>query len=398
MTQSELYYRALLTKFLDNRCDPEELEEVMDFLAADESNVLLLSVMQQDFFDSSNSCEDMSNESSGRVLSVLLQKIEPPVAVTINSNRKYLMIAAVVAAITVGIFFLTLYFWTGQAPVKNKSCAQRFKNDVQPGTNKATLTLGDGTKVDLDDAQNGTLAKQGNTAVVKAGNKLSYNSINATDEQVVFNTVSTPRGGQYQLQLPDGTMVWLNAATVLKFPTVFTGKERRVEIKGEAYFEVAQNRSAPFIVSVNNSEVQVLGTRFNVMAYNDEASVKTTLLDGAVKFKSGVDSSILKPGQQSELLQTGKIRINTGIDIDAVMAWKNGALSFNNADLKEVMRSLSRWYDVDVEYQNVSFNQTFIGELPKSLTLIEVLKALELTGNLRFGIEGKKIIVLPDPK
>jgi len=329
---------------------------------------------------------------------VLLQKIEPPVAVTINSNRKYLMIAAVVAAITVGIFFLTLYFWTGQAPVKNKSCAQRFKNDVQPGTNKATLTLGDGTKVDLDDAQNGTLAKQGNTAVVKAGNKLSYNSINATDEQVVFNTVSTPRGGQYQLQLPDGTMVWLNAATVLKFPTVFTGKERRVEIKGEAYFEVAQNRSAPFIVSVNNSEVQVLGTRFNVMAYNDEASVKTTLLDGAVKFKSGVDSSILKPGQQSELLQTGKIRINTGIDIDAVMAWKNGALSFNNADLKEVMRSLSRWYDVDVEYQNVSFNQTFIGELPKSLTLIEVLKALELTGNLRFGIEGKKIIVLPDPK
>ncbi|MBV4358874.1 FecR family protein [Pinibacter aurantiacus] len=397
MTQNDQYYQALLAKFLDNQCSREEFEVLMDFLATDESNALLSSALREES-NISDAQENISPETSNRMLTALTKQINIPAPITIHLKKKFFMAAAVVAALTIGLFLFAPRFKSKPAPANTVASAQRFKNDVQPGTNKATLTLGDGSTVNLDDSQNGTLAQQGGSDVIKEDNKLSYSSTNTASQQVVFNTVATPRGGQYQLQLPDGTLVWLNAATTLKFPTAFYGKERRVEINGEAYFEVAQNRNAPFIVSVGNAEVQVLGTRFNVMAYSDEGSIKTTLLDGGVRFKSRDDSSVLKPGEQSMLLRNGKIKINTSIDIDAVMAWKNGMMNFNEADLTTVMRQLSRWYDVDIEYQNATSNQTFVGELPKDLTLMDVLKALERTGNLRFGIEGKKIIVLPEPK
>jgi len=397
MTQNEQYYQELLAKFLDDQCSREELEVLLDFLAKEESNPLLSSALREDLNEETQR-EDISSEASGRILTALMRKTNAPGIIAIKRKRTFFLVAAVVAAMSIGLFFLAPRSSVNHAPANTINYAQRFKNDVQPGANKAVLTLGDGSTVNLDDAQNGSLTKQGGTDVIKKGNKLSYNSTHTATEQIVFNTIATPRGGQYELQLPDGTMVWLNAATTLKFPTAFSGKERRVEIAGEAYFEVAQNRNAPFIVSVNNAEVQVLGTRFDVMAYNDEGAIKTTLLDGGVRFKCHDDSSVLKPGEQSMLLRNGKIKINNGVDIDAVMAWKNGMMNFNNADLTTVMRQLSRWYDVDIEYQNASFNQTFIGELPKSLTLMDVLQALERTGNLRFGIEGKKIIVLPEPK
>ncbi|MDH7460017.1 FecR domain-containing protein [Chitinophagaceae bacterium 26-R-25] len=397
MTQNEQYYQELLAKFLDNQCSREELEVLLDFLAKDEANPLLLSALRKEHNEDALS-EDISHDASDRILATLIQKTNAPGIITINRRKTFFLVAAVVAAMSIGLFFLAPQFRSGRPPANRINYTQRFKNDVQPGTNKAVLTLGDGSTVNLDDAQNGSLAKQGGTDIIKKGNRLSYNAAHTATQQIVFNTISTPRGGQYQLQLPDGTMVWLNAATTLKFPTSFSGNERRVEITGEAYFEVAQNRNVPFIVSVNDAEVQVLGTRFNVMAYSDEGSVKTTLLDGGVRFKSHDDSSVLKPGEQSMLLRNGKIKINNGVDIDAVMAWKNGMMNFNDADLTTVMRQLSRWYDVDIVYQNASFNQTFIGELPKSLTLMDVLQALERTGNLRFGIEGKKIIVLPELK
>ncbi len=271
-----------------------------------------------------------------------------------------------------------------------------FKNDVAPGGNKAILTLADGSVIVLDSAQNGTLTNQGNTKVIKLDNgQLAYNSAGIKSTEVLFNTISTPRGGQYQVILPDGSKVWLNAASSLRFPAAFVDKERRVDVTGEAYFEIAKNAAMPFVVSVGGAEVQVLGTHFNIMAYDDEATMKTTLLEGSIKFVKGNTSHLLKPGQQSQLTPTGSVNVASGVDMAHVMAWKNGLFHFEDADIQTFMRQLSRWYDVEVVYQNKNNNDQFVLEMPRSSKLSDVLKVLELTGDIRFGIDGKKIIILP---
>ncbi|MDB5087420.1 MAG: FecR family protein, partial [Mucilaginibacter sp.] len=210
----------------------------------------------------------------------------------------------------------------------------------------------------------------------------------------LYNTVSTPRGGHYQVILPDGSQVWLNAASSIRFPTAFTDKERKVEISGEAYFEVAKNKALPFVVKVNSSEVRVFGTHFNVMAYTDEAAIKTTLLEGSVQFSNGSASCMLKPGEQSELTKSGQVKVISGVDVDNAIAWKNNMFDFENTDIESVMRQLSRWYDVDVVY-NKKVNDRFFAEIPSSSKLSEVLKALELTGKVNFDIQGRKIIINP---
>ncbi|MDI3320870.1 DUF4974 domain-containing protein [Pinibacter sp. MAH-24] len=399
MIKDDQYYKALLTRYLDNECTPEELSEIMNYLSKEESDTLLQSVLRDNIAEGPLSSESIAEKASGRILNELMVTVEVAPVVPFYKRTKYYKVAAAMIAIVVSILYTIGFRQKEQTKiVAQTGYCNRFKNDVAPGSNKATLILGDGSAIDLDNANNGTLTKQGGVEVVKSGDKLSYKTSNSITDEIVYNTIVTPRGGQYQLQLPDGTKVWLNAATKLKFPAAFVGKERHVEIEGEAYFEVAQNISKPFTVGVHNGEVQVLGTNFNIMAYREEAAINTTLLQGSVKFRTATDSSMLRPGQQSQLCNDGKIKINKSADVDAVMAWKNGAINFCNADLKTVMRQLSRWYDVDIDYQNTSFNLHFVGELPRSLSLIEVLKALELTGNLHFGIEGKKIVVLPESK
>ena len=187
----------------------------------------------------------------------------------------------------------------------------------------------------------------------------------------------------------------MNAASSLRFPTSFTGKERRVEImNGEAYFEVAKNKKMPFIVRLNSAEIQVLGTHFNVMAYAEEATVKTTLLEGSIKFVQQQRGLLLKPGEQIQLSKDGSTKIESDVDTDQVVAWKNGLFQFDNSDIETVMRQLSRWYDVSVVYSNTNIKHLFVGEMPRSSTLSEILKALELTSRIHFKIDGKKIIVL----
>jgi transmembrane sensor len=270
---------------------------------------------------------------------------------------------------------------------------ERFKNDILPGGNKAVLTLADGSTIVLDDAQNGALAQQGNTKVIKLGGKLSYDPENGQTREVLYNTIATPRGGQYQIALPDGSQVWLNAASSLRFPTAFVGSERRVEITGEAYFEVAKNRSIPFVVSVNGAEVQVLGTHFDVMAYQEENAVKTTLLEGTVRFVSGSNNSLLTPGQQSQLTKEGQIKVLSDVDVEEVMAWKNGMFDFEKTDIETVMRQLSRWYNVEVVFKNKKEYNSLTAELPRNTNLSDVLKVLELSGSAQFDIQGNKIIV-----
>ena len=265
---------------------------------------------------------------------------------------------------------------------------------MPPGDNKAVLTLADGSTVVLDDAQNGALALQGNTKVIKLNGRLNYKAATQATKEVLFNTISTPRGGQYQVQLPDHSLVWLNAASSLLFPTAFTCHQRSVEITGEAYFEVTKNNNMPFSVKAGNAQVQVLGTHFNIMAYNDEASLKTTLLEGAVTFSENNVIKVLAPGQQSQLFKNGKVKVVNGIEADEVLAWKNGVFDFQGADIGTVVRQLARWYDVDVVYKK-EVADLFYAKIPRNTKLSVVLKALELTGKVHFEIDEKKIIVMP---
>ena len=272
---------------------------------------------------------------------------------------------------------------------------KKVENDVLPGGNKAILTLSDGYVISLDDAKNGQLAQQGNVQIAKLGNgQVAYSVIEGKQSEVVFNTLTTPRGGQFRLTLPDGSQVWLNSASSVKYPTAFIDRQRKVEISGEAYFEIAHNPSKPFIVSVNGMNVKVLGTHFNINAYDDEASVKTTLLEGSVSLNKADVVATLTPGQQAQLGNSGKIKVIDNVDIDQVVAWKNGYFSFNRADLQTVMRQIARWYDVDISYEGKIPERQFGGKIDRNSNASEVLKILRET-KVNFRIEGKKIIVTP---
>jgi transmembrane sensor len=273
--------------------------------------------------------------------------------------------------------------------------ARQEKNEVAPGGNKATLSLADGSVISLDDVKNGQIAQQGNAQVSKSANgQLIYKVTEDRPSSIVYNTLTTPRGGQFKLRLPDGSEVWLNAASSIKYPTTFAGNERKVEISGEVYFEIAHNASMPFKVSVNGMEVKVLGTHFNINAYNDEAAVKTSLLEGSISLTKAGAALTLKPGQQAQLAFAGNIHVTDDVDMDEVVAWKNGYFSFNMADLQAVMRQIARWYDVDIRYEGKIPERFFGGKIDRNSNASEVLKILE-ESKVHFSIEGKKIIVKP---
>ncbi len=278
---------------------------------------------------------------------------------------------------------------TAQTQADNKVA----NKDVKPGSDKAVLTLADGSTIMLEDTQNGAVAKQGNTNVVKLNGKLDYNASGSQTPEILYNTIATPRGGQYEVQLPDGTHVWLNAASSLRFPTAFTGINREVELTGEAFFEVAKNKSIPFVVNVQHNKVTVLGTHFNINAYSDEKSINTTLLEGSVKFNAGLQEKLLKPGQQSVFTPATAALTVKPVDINQVIAWKNGFFEFDNTDLATIMRQISRWYDVDISYQTRDSKSLFGGGISRKLNLSEVLHLLETNG-VHFKIENKKVIVL----
>jgi hypothetical protein len=288
----------------------------------------------------------------------------------------------------------TLYFvlnGKNEAPALI-SQAERFKNDIQPGHNGAVLTLSNGQKIMLDSAGNGELANDRKMHVVKKDGEIAYEG--KTDE-IVYNTISTAKGRQWQITLSDGSKVWLNAASSIKYPVAFIGNERPVEITGEAYFEVAKDISKPFIVKTGGQEVQVLGTHFNVNAYADEGSVKTTLLEGSVAVKKGSQSVIIKPGEQTGESKTGELAIVHNVDLLEAMAWKDGLFRFKEITIESLMKQIARWYDVDVSYEGGDIKQHFIATIPRNSTAADVFKALELTGGVHFIIEGKKVIVMP---
>ncbi len=305
--------------------------------------------------------------------------------------------AMLILLLSMGVF----WYWQSAKPSPLIAAKPvKLVNDLAPGGNKATLVLDDGSVILLDSARNGILGEQGVSSLEKKnGGSITY-SLNqdamAASAKVYYNTITTPRGGEFQVTLSDGTKVWLNAASSIRFPTSFHGDTRSVHITGEVYFEVAHNAQQPFIVQAGQSAIEVLGTHFNVNAYDDENHIKTSLLEGSVKIsvpgQSAGRPQLLKPGEQALVSRNGQIQLTKDMDPEEVLGWKNGLFVFKSTDLRTIMRQLSRWYDVDIQYQG-NVDMRFTGQITRNNNVSKVFEKLELTGELRFRVEGNKIIV-----
>jgi len=330
-----------------------------------------------------------------------LQQEQQPAKPANKSIRLWPKIAIAAAIVLIG--GLALFFFLQQSTQQST----RFASDLPPGKNHAVLTLSNGQKISLSDTTHGLIAAQSGVSITKAEDgtiiyhidQSAHIAAKPADKALQYNTIATPRGGKYQLNLPDGTKVWLNAASVLKYPVVFAANERRVELTGEAYFEVTKNKHHPFHVKTAQQDVAVLGTHFNVNAYSDEKEVKTTLLEGSVKVsalntKQATDV-VLKPGQQAALTASGFNIAN--VDLEEAISWKNGMFEFNNSDLTSIMRQASRWYDVDVVYENGIPDVKFSGAVSRNVNasaFLEMLKYLDVKFSIeKNGNNRRKLVV-----
>lgn len=385
----------LINKYLSNQATADEEKLLFDYYNTLQKNELKWDEL---LLGDENVAK---TELYSKILQEIKTRESAPKRIVFLRSRWF--VAASVALFLVVSSLLALYLRHDNSSLLTKNNAQPFKHTVAPGGNKALLTLANGSKITLDDAATGQLAKQSGVTITKAANgKLIYTIENAPSNstglaQQAYNTIETPRGGQYQVNLPDGSKVWLNAGSSLRFPTNFTGNIRSVELAGEAYFEVAKNAQKPFRVISNSQVVEVLGTHFNISSYVDDSSVKTTLLEGSVKVLStkSNQSKLLKPGQQSNInYSDNSIDVQT-VDTEEVVAWKNGYFLFVDEDLKSIMSKLARWYNVDVEYTGNVDNLRFGGMVSRSRDLAQALKIIEQTGNVKTKIEGRRVTIMP---
>ncbi|MDP4284175.1 MAG: FecR family protein [Bacteroidota bacterium] len=397
MNKSRLTY--LFQAYFNKVATKDERDELMELLILAENDEHIKYLLSQSLLKFKSQRNQFTNDQAEEMITQILSKnrTNEPDSVILSyksSNSKWLRILAAASILFFGI--AGIYFWLNSR--KPKAEIVQFqkvsKKAIMPGGNKAVLTLSDGSSIILDSTQQGTLTKQGNVKVMKLNAAtIAYNDGNKMkDQPIVYNTLSTPRGGKYQLVLPDGTKVWLNASSSIRFPTVFEGKERNVTVTGETYFEVAKNPTMPFKIKTNDMEVQVFGTHFDIMAYDDENSINTTLLEGSLKVTRGSLSKMLVPGQQSIINKTGDIKV-TDASVDEVMAWKNGWFQFNAYDIGQVMRQISRWYNVDIVYEGRIPAGHYTGMVSRENDISQVLKIME-AGGVRFKIEGRKVIVL----
>ncbi|MGN6419669.1 MAG: FecR domain-containing protein [Pseudobacter sp.] len=406
----------LLAKFLAGDISADEKAELEQWLGSDDRHNIFQFVHKEEWVKKGIAELDRIDVESG--YEKYLNKFQPaeppfpdPVEVNLHivpPRRRWLLIAA--AAVAVLIFSLGSWFYFFRtAPVQQAKDdpASRYQNDVAPGGNVATLQLADGRTIRLDQSANGLLADEGAATVQKTGNdRLEYNTSTTSPNkgEPLYNTITTPAGGQYHVVLPDGSRVWLNAGSSLRFPLSFTGNERKVMVTGEAFFDVVQvkrgKQKLPFLVSIQqygytNGEVQVLGTRFNINAYDDESSVKTTLLKGSVRFVPEAKpqlASLIIPGQQADYYQNGTLQIRTP-DTGSVAAWKEGKFNFQNESIQSIMRQLARWYNVKVIFKD-SIEARFVATFPRNIKMSEMLMILEKTNIIRFSIDGQTVTVM----
>jgi transmembrane sensor len=450
--------KDLIIGYLREELQPWEMQELENWIQSSEENRslftsltdpdLLAAEMREFHHDKQAVWDKITRLTNG--FSPYPEKVYPSPVLPIETDS--LLIPShrsgrrnwLYAAACIPVFILAgLYFWHKSS--SNTTVADTVKNistDVLPGGNKAILKLADGSTILLDSAGNGRLAQQGTTDIIKmATGELAYRTsvphTSATisedqlskhqqskgdqqsdanqpsnggsksmTESLAYNTLSTPRAGQFRIVLPDGTKVWLNNASSLRYPTAFTGSERSVELSGEAYFEVSPlitksgHERVPFKVFVipasggKGIQVDVLGTHFNIMAYPDEEAIRTTLVEGKVRVTRAGQQAVLNPGEQVLITGDRNWVLSKGVDTDEIIDWKNGFFHFNHSNLNDVMRQLARWYDVDVEYQGAIPAQLYQGSIKRDLTLTQVLENLG-GRDIHFKIEGRKVVITP---
>jgi ferric-dicitrate binding protein FerR (iron transport regulator) len=403
---------SLILKYVKGEISAEEKLLLDAWIAKSERNKMFLEeLVRKDLLRDRLINYHKGEQRKSAATEKMMQQVFPenlPVKKMAGRWRNTLTAAAIFLLVAVGAY---LWFVRGNKfHLTNAGNDERISADITPGRNGAILKLANGREIILDSVANGVLTQQGSSSIVKEGGQVSYAGPKSTSrqEEVAYNTLTTPRGRQFHVVLPDGSHVWLNAASSIHFPVAFTGNERKVEISGEAYFEVTTvtrpgKGKIPFKVVVHTTsatdgmEVEVLGTHFNINAYSDEPVIKTTLMEGSVKVVAGLSAVLIKPGQQA-LVNQSSAEEATGIrlanpDMEQVIAWKNGSFYFNDESLDTIMRQLARWYDVEVVDENKKPGVQFVGVIDRNTRLSEVLKLLELNG-VHFKIEGKKIIVL----
>ncbi len=339
--------------------------------------------------------EPEKNELKEKLFSAIQLKIYERPVVSMYRRPWFRLGAAASIALLIGVG-IYLFYPNKSQPDTTPPIAVKTNDVKAPASNRATITLSSGQVVHLDSVQNGVIAQQGNVSLEKqADGKIVYSQSSIDNGELKYNTLTNPRGSKViDMALSDGSHVWLNAGSSMIYPISFIGDERKVTITGEAYFEVAHNASKPFKVSKDEMEVTVLGTHFNVNAYDDEKDIRVTLLEGSVKMSIvNRQWSILKPGEQGITTDDGKLKIEKRVDVDAVMAWKNGRFEFKSTDLSSIMRQVSRWYDVEIVFEADVRNERFSGGIARQENASQVMHMLELTNTVHFTIEGNKIVV-----
>ena len=394
MDRSRLLY--LIQRYSENTATPAELKELSDFIAESPDDELFTDVMMEQM-----GRDPLINKNipAFEVLADRVVEITRP-----RRSYKWMWAAACMLLVMAGAIYIRLL---RKEPVLTAKKEEKTAPAVVvPGKTGAILTLSDGSTIVLDSMGTGKVASQNGADVLVQQGKLAYVSSGKVSGSgsgaIVYNTLSTPTGRQYHIQLPDGTEVWLNAASSIHYPTVFSGTERVVDITGEAYFEVAKDAARPFKVKAGQgAQIDVLGTHFNVNAYSNEPAIATTLLEGSVRFRGssgpngGEKSELLKPGQQTQYDQASHaLTVANDVETAQVVAWKNGKFDFNDMGLKKVMQQLERWYDIDVVYEKNVPDIKFFGKMTENIPLNDLLIILEKS-KVHFQMEGRKLIVKP---
>lgn len=425
MSVPRQHIQELFQKLVSNECTEQETEAFFQLVRELPEDDVLIAQLDQ-WWDSQGSTGEKDLVRERRIWQQVREQTNPEEYIAapvhpIYRRRVWNIAAAVALLIAAGLF---LWFQHKPAVEVRDPLVKSLDPSITPGTDGAVLTLADGTEILLDSLKNGVILNQQGTDIVLQDGRLQYQLAGERGKEPAWNTITTPRGRQFKVLLPDGTQVWLNAASSITYPTFFAGTERRVEVTGEVFMDVAKDSRRKFRVKVNNEAiVEVTGTEFNVKAYTDEASMATTLIEGAVKLYRTKDTSCWKctqstnaemkaeasvsliPGQQgvisSNVKEQSKIKGKTGIlvlndiDKDKILAWKNGFFNFTGMSPKEAMNQLVRWYNIEVVYDENVPEIEFFGDLRRDMSLADVLTALEAAGVQFKVIGGRKIIVLP---
>ncbi len=389
----------LFRRYYNGHATLAETDELLKYISEAKDNTLLSALLKEAWDGLQESSPVLSQEVSNRMLHSILaghpeeinwEEEDIPVVPFEKTQvfRKWLSVAAAVT-----LLCLAGAYWILDAGVMNNhEMTEVVESDILPGTNKAMLTLGDGSVINLDDTKDGILTFEGEVEIAKANDgRLIYGKATVENGKIPDNIISTPRGGQYQVKLPDGSDIWLNASSTIKFPVAFAGNERRVEITGEVFFEVRKDETRPFIVVFGSNEVEVLGTSFNISHYGDELSSMATLVEGSIALNAGNKKNKLTPGQGATITDDGNIKVGM-VNIEEITAWKNGMFYFRDAGIDLVMRQVSRWYNIEVKYEGIIPQKKLAGKVSREVSLDEIMSMLQYAG-VNYRLSGRTLTI-----